>query len=90
MSVLDNLNYVMELEDNGSWTAILKILRTIPGQGPRKVQGQGQPAQFFALPAEDVDGALQVEYWNWSSPSFLVEDVWKDQSISIARAALFF
>ena len=61
MSALDNLNYVMALEDSGSRNTMLKILGTIRGSGPRKVPGPGQPA--LALRAENVDGARQAEYW---------------------------
>ena len=63
ISVLDNLNFVMALEDSGSRTAMLKTLGTIPGQGQGQVPGPGQPTQILALRAEDVDGALQAEYW---------------------------
>ena len=72
MSVIDDLNYVMALEDSRSQNAMLKILAKIPGQGSGKFRGRVNLLKF--LPFQQrmlmVRGKKNIGYW--SSPSFLI------------------
>ena len=53
-----------------------------------KIPGQGQPSIKPLSESLGMFCARKQTIGYWSSPSFLVEDVWQDQDILIARAEI--